>query len=225
MDFFYIRHHYQSIMRSSSLRGEVFALVILAILLGGSVSQTYSMLDVYAISLSEFFGRSEVSYDLILAIYIFLDLSIRLVFRRPLPKLKYYVLIKNKPQAISWQYLLTSLFGIVPFVLVITMLIVASKANSWMGKEAMVAIIIWWFANHYIALNAQFSKVWVKNAVAGTLVLTLLLEFFLQIGIASTILKPYVGLSLFIVGIVLTYSNVKRLIEKREFVGKSENAE
>ena len=95
MNFFYIRHHYQSIVRSTSFDGEVFAFFVLAILFGSSISMTYDQLEIYAGSVSNFFAQRGVKYELFLVIYLLLDLLIRLVFRRPLPKLKYYVLMEQ----------------------------------------------------------------------------------------------------------------------------------
>ncbi|MEQ9009413.1 MAG: hypothetical protein RLP12_16135, partial [Ekhidna sp.] len=88
MDLFYIRHHFQSIRRSTSFDGEVFAFILLSILFGGSALFSFTMLDDYALEASRFFDQEEANYHLFLMLYLFIDLVIRLVFRRPLPKLK-----------------------------------------------------------------------------------------------------------------------------------------
>ena len=119
MKLFYLRRHYQSIVRSNSFDGEVFAFAVLVILFGGSISLTYIQLESYAVSTSVFFSQDHTNYHLLLMIYLFLDLSLRLVFRRALPKLKYYVLWNNASRQIASQYLITSFFGIMPFVLVV----------------------------------------------------------------------------------------------------------
>ncbi len=217
MDFFYVRHHYQSIVRSNSFDGEVFAFITLAILFGSSVSLTYSSLDQYVLSLSNFFDLPSSSYNLFLMCYVFVDLGIRLVFRRPMPKLKYYFLWSNKSKEIASQYLFTSLFGIIPFVLAITMLMIAFKANEWQGNGAMISIVIWWLANHFIALNAQFSNPWVKNAIAGVLIFILLIEFFFpQLSISNAVVNPVPGIFLLTVASIGAYYRIKNLIEKRE---------
>ncbi len=219
MDFFYIRHHYQSIVRSQSFSGEVFAFVTLAILFGSSVSLMSGLLENYVESLSTFFGRERVDYHLFLMAYLFVDLLIRLVFRRPFPKLKYYMLWSDRSKAIASQYLLTSLFGIIPFVMAITMLMIGFKAQDWLASNAMISIVIWWVVNHFVGLITQFSKSWVKSILLGTMLLILILEFFLpQASIAMMVINPFVALSLLLVAILVAFLQVKKVIEKRELV-------
>ncbi|MEO9868990.1 DUF5687 family protein [Ekhidna sp.] len=217
MDLFYVRHHYQSIVRSPSFDGEIFAFVILGILFGSSVSYTYSSLESYAIYVSEFFGKEEVKYDLLLMIYIFLDLSIRLVFRRPLPKLRYYILWSNKSKQIASQYLFTSLFGIVPFVIAITMLMITAKAGEWLGGAAMLSIVLWWLANHFIGLIAQFANRWFKSSVVGVVVLILVLTAFIpEFSVSGVVVSPLTALMILILAITGAYYVTQSAIVKRD---------
>lgn len=217
MNFFYLRHHYQSIVRSNSFVGEVFAFFILAILFGSSISMTYDQLEFYARSLSDFFSQEKVNYSFFLMIYLFLDLLIRLVFRRPLPKLKYYVLWSNASRQIAVQYLITSLVGIMPFILVISMLTVAMKANDWMGMSALISVVTWWLANHYIGLISQFAHKRVKSIIILALVILLLLQWLMpSLNVVGQLLNPIFGTALLLAGVLLAFRLVKLAIEKRE---------
>ncbi len=220
MDLFYIRHHFQSIRRSTSFDGEVFAFILLSILFGGSALFSFTMLDDYALEASRFFGHEEANYHLFLMLYLFMDLVIRLVFRRPLPKLKYYVLWGDRSVQIANQYMITSLFGVMPLVLFITLLAVAVKAFIWLGFAAGITIILWWLANHYIGLITQFSKKWVKGVI-GFLILFALLLQFLSVEIASQVISFPLAITVLVGSIVLARSLVRSSIERREIEDKS----
>ncbi len=215
MKFFYIRHYYLSVIRSTSFHGEVFALVFLAILFGGTLSLTYRMLDEYAVLISSFYGKERTSHTLLLIIYLMIDLSLRLVFRRPLPKLKYYALLNIDSGKIAAQYLFTSLFGIIPFLLGISALTIALKAQEWLGTIGMLSVIMWWFANHYLGILAQFNsvaKTVLGSAISGLLVIQF---FFPALKIADIAISPVVSLILLVMAIMLAFIGVKRSIEKR----------
>ena len=219
MDFFYIRHHYQSIVRSNSFNGEIYAFVVLAILFGYSASLMFDLFDNYAKSLSEFFGIDQTNYYLFLLSYLFLDLTIRMVFRRPFPKLKYYVLVIDKSRAIASQYLFASLFGIIPFAMVITMFMISFKANEWHGVYPMISIIIWWFANHYLGLITQFSKPWLKLVIGLLMIALLISEVLLPAGsLSEFLINPLSSLFVFAAAIPIAFAKVKKVIEKREMV-------
>lgn len=220
MDLFYIRHHFQSIRRSTSFDGEVFAFILLSILFGGSALFSFTMLDDYALEASRFFGHEEANYHLFLMLYLFMDLVIRLVFRRPLPKLKYYVLWGDRSVQIANQYMITSLIGVMPLVLFITLLAVAIKAFIWLGIAAGITIIMWWIANHYIGLTTQFSKKWVKGII-GFLVLFALLLQFLSAEIASLVISFPLAITVLVGSIVLARSLIRSSIERREIEDKS----
>ncbi|WP_421763855.1 DUF5687 family protein [Ekhidna sp.] len=217
MNFFYLRHHYQSIVRSPSFDGEVFAFFVLAILFGSSLSFTYDQLDFYAESTSQFFSLGGTNYHLFLMIYLFLDLGIRLVFRRPLPKLKYYVLWSNASKQIASQYLITSLFGIIPFILLISTLTIASKANDWLGTQVMISVFIWWLANHFIGLISQFTHSRIKVTILLFLLLTILIKWFIpSLQIAQKLMNPIFAGGLLFAGAMIAYLMVKSSIERRE---------
>lgn len=217
MNLFYLRHHYQSIVRSTSFDGEVFAFFVLAILFGSSISLSYDQLEFYAESVSILFSQGETNYSLFVLIYLFLDLGIRLVFRRPLPKLKYYVLWGNASRQIASQYLITSLFGIMPFILMISMLTIAFKASEWLGTQALLSVIIWWLANHFIGLISQFTHTRVKVLIAFFLLLTLLAQWFIpSLQIGQDLINPVIAGGLLLISSSIAYLKVKRAIEKRE---------
>ncbi|WP_436514360.1 DUF5687 family protein [Ekhidna sp. To15] len=217
MNFFYLRHHYQSIIRSTSFDGEVFAFFILAILFGSSISLTYDQLDLYAETISSFFSQNGTNYFLFLLVYLFLDLVIRLVFRRPLPKLKYYVLWSNASKEIASQYLVTSLFGIVPFILLISALTIAFKANEWLGTSAMLSVILWWLANHFVGLISQFANKRVKPIIALVMMLVLLAKWLLpSLGIEEQLMNLVVSVGLLLVSVIIAFLMVRRAIEARE---------
>lgn len=217
MDLFYIRHHYQSIVRSTSFDGEVFAFFILSILFGSSMYYTYEMLDVYAADVSSFFSYSNTNFYLLLLIYVFTDLMIRLVFRRPLPKLKYYVLWTDKSKEIAFQYLITSFFGIMPFVLLLSMLAIALKAAEWMDGLAALSVVVWWVANHFLGLMAQFSKRRIKPIIAATILIIFSFQFFIpSLNPASILMQPLIAMLVFVISIYSSYRMVKSAIEKRE---------
>lgn len=223
MKFFYLRHHYLSVIRSKSIAGETFAFVILTILFGGSISFTYGLLDHYALELSNFFGLKEVSHPLILMVYLFIDLVLRLIFRRPLPKLKYYALLNVRSEKIVWQYLIVSLFGIIPFLLGITMLLFALKAGEWLGPAAMLAIFLWWLANHWLGLVAQFSTKRAKPALVILILLTLLFQFlFQEVAISQVLISPVFASFLFSTSIVWSYFLVKSAVGKREISDRNQ---
>ncbi|MEQ6168278.1 DUF5687 family protein [Ekhidna sp. MALMAid0563] len=217
MDLFYIRHHYQSIVRSTSFDGEIFAFIILSFIFGSSLYYSYESLNIYAEELSRNFAYAEVNYHLFLLAYVFLDMAIRMFFRRPLPKLKYYVLWSDQSKAIAQQYLFTSLFGIMPFVLFISMLVVAAKANEWLGWQGNLTVILWWFANHFIGLNTQFSGKWVKSTLVGGLLFIVAVIYFLpSLDLEVQIMNPILPSIILFAAVLGAYYKVKESIEKRE---------
>ncbi|MEO9482780.1 MAG: DUF5687 family protein [Ekhidna sp.] len=217
MKFFYIRHHYQSIVRSTSFDGEVFAFFILAILFGSSISMTYDQLEPYAESTSFFFSQSETNYWLFLMTYLFFDLGMRLVFRRPLPKLKYYVLWSNASKEIATQYLFTSLFGILPFILMISVLAVAYKANEWLGLPGLLSVMVWWEANHFIGLISQFAHQRFRGLIVGAILLILLVQWLIPaLPIAQNLLNPIIAGVFLLVSLLVAYRLVRSAIEQRE---------
>lgn len=217
MKLFYIKHHYQSIVRSTSFDGEVFAFFVLAVIFGSSMSLTYAELDNYSIETSRFFSQEQTNGLLFLMLYVFLDLGVRLVFRRPFPKLKYYMLWKSPTKQIASQYLFTSLFGIMPFIMALTMLMIAYKAIEWYSMEIAMTIFAWWLANHFLGLIAQFAHRRVKTIFAGLVALTLLVQWLIpSIEIANYVVSPIAAsLALFVSGFI-AYLSVKSVIEKRE---------
>lgn len=217
MNFFYIRHHYQSIVRSKSFDGEVFAFFFLSILFGSSFSYGYDQLESYAVTTSEFFSQTETNYYLFLVSYLFLDLTIRLIFRRPLPKLKYYVLWNNASKQIAIQYMFTSLFGIMPFILAISILSVAFKANEWLGLTTMVSVLVWWITNHFIGLISQFANRNVKRVIVSILLLILFLQWLIPtLIIAQNIVSIFLAIPVLLISIWIAFILVKSSIEKRE---------
>ncbi len=217
MNFFYIRHHYQSIVRSNSFDGEVFAFFLLSVLFGSSLSYGYEQLESYAESTSVFFSQKVTNYHLFLMTYLFFDLGIRLVFRRPLPKLKYYVLWNSASRQIASQYLFTSFFGIMPFILVISALSMAFKANEWLGLNAMIAVLIWWISNHFIGLISQFTRSYFKKILAGVILFILLLQWLIpSLSFAEGLMNMSVAVPLLLLTGWVAYNRVKSSIEQRE---------
>ena len=179
MNLFYIKHHYKSVVRSRSFDGEIFAFVIILLLGATTTYPLFLELDIYASAVSNLFGQETVNYKIILGLYVSSDLSFRLVLKRPQPKLKYYLLWIDKPREISLQYLLTSLFGIIPFLLAFPMVVFAAKAFAWLGISGSLAIIFWWVTNHFIGLSAQFSGKTPRAVVTFCILTLFALQYFI----------------------------------------------
>ena len=221
MNLFYIRHHYQSIIRSPSFNGEIFAFIVLAILFGGTAGSTYSQLNTYASGISLFFGYEDLNPSLFLMVYVITDLIIKLVFRRPLPRLKHYVLWCHRHKEIAGQYLVTSLFGITPFILFIPLMIVCFKTNEWLGFATSVAISIWWMANYFIGLIIQFSGRKIKTGVLVLSLIVLLLSYFLPaVELSAFFVHPVFAMLILIIVVVMARSLVMKSIELRETTEK-----
>ncbi|WP_420576696.1 DUF5687 family protein [Ekhidna sp.] len=216
MNLFYIRHHYLSIVRSKSFDGEIFAFIILTLIFVGPMALTYAELDVYAAALNDFFSQPSDNHYLFLISYVWLDLAIRLVFRRPFPKLKYYVLWRDQSKTIAPQYLFTSLFGIMPYVLFISMLMMATKAFEWFGWYGSSAIVLWWLSNHFLCLTAQFAGKGIKIGIALTVITLLLVQYLLPTSnIASALINPVVPAFLLLLLVFVSYRLVLGNIENR----------
>lgn len=213
-----------SVLRSTTLNGEIFAFFILAILFGSSASLSYSLMEEYAGRLSSFAGKEETSYSFFLLVYLLIDLSLRLILRRPLPKLKYYVLLNVRTSQIAAQYLFTSLFGIIPFLLLLSGLVMASKAFDWYGALGMLSILFWWLTNHYLGLIAQYSK-WARTIIGLSAFSVLALQFLLpQWSLSEVAINPILGLVMLLIAAALAFRLVHQSIKKREFhqtTGKS----
>ena len=217
MNLFYLRHHYQSTVRSNSFDGEVFAFFLLAIMFGGSISLAYDQLEPLASSVSLFFSQDVTNYQLFLMLYIFSDLGVRLAFRRPLPKLKYYVLWINASRQIAAQYLITSLFGIMPFFLAISMFMLASKANEWMGVTASISVIVWCLACHFIGLISQFAHSKARVIITAIIFIILLIQWLVPgLDIGQFLIDPLLAGLILIIAISISFFRVKSVIEKGE---------
>lgn len=217
MKFFYIKHHWLSVKRSPSLDGEVFALFTLTLLFVSFGSLSYDMLDIYPAQVNTFFGLRPDHYHFFLMVYLFMDLSVRMIFKRPTPKLRYYVLLGNPSRQIAWQYLLTSLFGIIPYILFIHVLFVGSKTMAWMDVTAFITVLIWWLSNHYIGLVVQFAKHRAKAILALLIMSVLVVEWSLTHGaIATGFLQWPLALLILLVSATLAYHQVRSRTERRE---------
>ena len=211
MNLFYIRHHYQSIVRSKSFGGEVYAFVLLLLFLGSAISIFYKDLDQLVILVQEFVPKESDANLLILLTYLFLDLGSKTYFRRPIPKTKYYVLIKDASASMARQYMVTSLVGIVPLMTFGLLMVFSAKAYAWAGIQVALSVFMFGIANHYIGLWSQFGT---------RLMFSIILSIYLIIGLFELLVPSFELISLFfhsftaIVAVLLVMVGSYREVEK-----------
>lgn len=222
MDLFYIRHHYQSIVRSTSFGGEIFAFILIVVFFGGSIGLVYDFLDGYKDEVNALIGLSENSYLPFLTAFLLADLILKIVFKRPFPKVHYYLPWINQPKEIAKQYLFTSLFGIVPLLFFITLLLFASKAREWIGIEYALTLFFWWLANHFFGLMTQFSNKRVKTISLIFILLVSVGLFWIPLSISAFILNPVNSIIALFSTCLGAYFLVKSSLEKRAFVEVTE---
>lgn len=218
MDLFYIRHHYQSIVRSTSFGGEIFAFFIIAIFFGGSTGSVYQLLDGYSDQLNVLLGLKEDSYLPFLMAYLLMDLALKLIFKRPLPKIHYYLLWIDKSKQISKQYLFTTLFGIVPFLFFISLVLVSFNAHAWLGWLYALVVLTWWLTNHFLGLMTQFSHPRARSIGLIAIFSIGFLMYWSPLDVASFFLQPSFSLIMLLASISGSYILVRRTLEQREFV-------
>ena len=219
MKFFYLKHHYLSIVRKPSYGGEVLAFFFITVLLGGWLLAAFSEMEDYVAQVSLMLGFEEPNEELFLGLYFLVDFFLRLVFRRPLPKLRYYALLSSNSKQIAWQYLITTLFGLMPYVFALTMVMIASLAYTWFEFAGLFAVLAWFLANHFVGLFIQFSSYSGKVIVALFVLLPLLGLPFISHDFLSGI-ESYlvVGLLLFLMALIGSYYQVSKVIRKRDLV-------
>ena len=123
----------------------------------------------------------------------------------------------NASKQIASQYMITSLFGIMPFILAISVLTIAVKANEWLGMVAFLSVIGWWLANHYIGLISQFAHKRFKPILAFVLALLVFIQWLIpSLSILDTLLNPFFSIGLLLVSLMLAFGLVRKAIEKRE---------
>ncbi|NQZ75437.1 MAG: hypothetical protein HRT61_04900 [Ekhidna sp.] len=218
MRFFYIRHHFQSILRNPSFDGEVLAFALLALIFGSFAVLNYPEIDAYAKSIGLVFKDSESSHSLFLVLYVFLDLLLRIVFKRPNPKLKYYLLWYPPSSELSMQYLFTSLFGIIPLALFTTLIAIVLKAYEWFDWQVALSIALIWLANHFTGLVVQFgSRVW-RVAIASFLCSLVFFEYYGSMAFLAKIqMNPWFSISVVLIAALLAHRAVKSYVEARNY--------
>ena len=219
MKFFYIQHHYLSILRKPSYNGELLAFFLITILVGSGLMSSYSTMGAYVAQLSFVFGYSEPNQLLFLALFFLADFVLRIVFRRPLPKLRYYALMKISPKQIASQYLITSLFGLMPYVFALMMILMAVQAFTWFGLVGAITVLIWFLANHFAGLFIQFTSPKGK-VLAAFFVILVSVGLFLN---STTLSVPvyyylFVGSTLMLLSTVLSYFQVSNVISRRDLI-------
>lgn len=220
MNLFYLRHHYLSIVRSKSFGDEVIAFLLLTFMMASSSPILYSEFETYASTLGAYLGFEERRFELFIFIYFALDLVVRLVFKRPSPNTKHYLLWTNKTKNISWQYLITSLFGLVPFMLLIPQLTLVVKTSEWLGlKQGLVLLGLFTF-NHYVRLFLQYSPkrtkaifflilaVFLAVALQQMVTLDWILNVFMDVKVAGMLVVS---------SIIAAFYAVDATLKKREF--------
>jgi len=223
MKFFYLRHHYLSIARSNSLNGEVFAFIILSISLGSLTPLIYSELDQIVFKIGALIGLGSDFQLLILLLYLLLDLSIKLFLKRPSPRIKYYFLLGNFSDTLAAQYLFTSLFGIIPFLLFIVSIPFLLKSYDWFGAQAMVSIFLFWLVHHYVGVWSKYARSKAPFMFTILLLLFIALEIFApHISWTGILLNPLVALFLFVLALSCAYFSVRSSIEAKLFVTKEQ---
>lgn len=223
MNFFYLKHHYLSIVRSKSFTGEIIAFLLLGLMSASLTPFLFSELDSYASELASYLQTTERSFETFVVVYFMLDLLARIVLKRPQPKSHYYLFLLRSTKSISWQYLITSLFGIVPFMLLIPQLAVIVKTNVWLGSNYAWVLLGLFVANHYLGLALQFAGKKVKGVFLGiTLSFSALaagkiipLDWVLDI-----LLNPSTVLVIIVGATVAAFYAVDFKLKKREFFGE-----
>lgn len=225
MNFFYLKHHYLSIVRSKSFTGEIFAFLILVFFGQSTAPLLLLEMDKYAESLALFLQIPDRPYEVFLIAYFFIDLLVRILLKRPQPKSHYYLFLDKSCKSISAQYLITSLFGIVPFLLVIAQATVVVKANQWLGGNWFLLLFGLFAANHYLGLTLQFAAKKVKTAILALLMLFFALTLGKLIPVQWTfdvILNPTTAAFLLLTGVVSAFFSVDSKLRKRKvFEGKT----
>ncbi|MEQ9402225.1 MAG: DUF5687 family protein [Cyclobacteriaceae bacterium] len=218
MNLFYLKHHYLSIVRSRSFGGEVIAFIILIVLAKQSIPAIHSSVDSFVERVSSFFGSGEANFKLFLLVYFSSDLAIKLFFKRPSPKMKYYLLWTNNVSSISGQYMITSLFGIVPFFMVACFLPIYSKTFEWLGSEYLLIIVGLWVSNFYTGLLFQYSTR--KIQLAGILLLAAIASIVLfniipVVHFVDLLFTPTVVLILLALSVAGSFYSVRNYLKKR----------
>ncbi|MEM6642675.1 MAG: DUF5687 family protein [Bacteroidota bacterium] len=216
MNRFYLKHHYLSIVRNPSFGGEVFAIILLFLFLLSLSPLIYSELENYVVNTAELFAATNGAYGLFLSLYISVDLILKQIFRRPTPKIKYYNLLGDFSHSISWQYLITSLFGILPFVFFMPCCVVAYKAATWFDWTDAALLIFWWLINHSLGIWSQFGHKRL-NLVFLTLATTfILLQYFLSsFEIWRVLFHPLVVALVLPIVIYCAYSSVRKVLKQK----------
>lgn len=220
MNFFYLRHHYLSIVRGKSFGGEVVALILLVLLAGSRVPFFYDKLDDYATGLGKILENEAKSYELFLLLYFILDLAIRVIIKLPHPKVGYYLFWTDRTKSISWQYLITSLFGIIPVILFIPQLTLVIKTNEWLGYESSLAILGLFLFNHYFGLFLQFSKTKTRRMLLLALAFFLALLIYKVVSIAfilAVFLTIKMAFPLIVFVLVGAYYSVNSRLKERKY--------
>ena len=198
--------------------------MILGLMSGSFASYLLLELDTYAGDLDLYLQIGDRKYEGFLATYVILDLLIRVVLKRPEPKSHYYLFLTSNTKGISWQYLITSLFGIIPFMLLIPQLAVAMKAELWLGGNYALIVFVLMVSNHYLGLTLQFAGKRAKGICLGVISSFIVLTAGKIIPIEwamNIVLNPVTACSAMIVALITAFVTVEAKLRRREvFAGK-----
>lgn len=218
MSFFYLKHHFLSIVRSKSFGGEVIAFVLLFVFTMRLIPMASSSIDSYVEILSNYLELPEANFKIFLLAYFFSDLALKLSFKRPSPKMKYYLLWTNKISHISWQYLITSLFGIIPFFMLASFVPIFSKTIEWLGSDYVLIVTGLWFSTFFLGLFFQYSTSKVRTSfltIPGAFAVLIIFNVVPILSFANCIFNPITVFLLLIITITGSFYSVRNYLKKR----------
>lgn len=215
--FFYIKHHFLSVVRSKSFGGEGFAFFLLFVLGYKSIWPIVTEMESMRVYVGEVFETSNPS-EAVMVLFVLIDLFIRMLLRRPNPQIKHYILITNNTAAISRQYLFTSLFGIIPFLMLFPVIGALAKAHEWLGSEVVWAMIFWTLTNFYLALGLQHSRHKLIGISIYLLVSVLLMIRFDTIIESVPLFHPLIPLASLLVAMWVAYKKVSYRLSERNII-------
>ncbi len=176
----------------------------------------YGSIDGIAFDLEQYFSLINGGFELFVVIYFFSDLVFHLVFRRPSPRIKYYMTLASETSSISWQYLITSLFGIVPFLLSMPVVVIVVKAFQLGGMKMALITTCLFLSSHYLGLFFQYSKK--GSRLIFLIVLATNVGLILQgylISFTPTVLVSWFAFALLGLSLYLAYTQINRKLKMR----------
>lgn len=217
MNLFYLKHHYLSIVRSKSFTGEVIAFIVLFVLFRKVVPIIYDSVDALVVQSSRLFHQDS-SFKLFLLLFFSSDLLMKMVLKRPTPKTKYYLLWTDKTSQIAWQYIVTSFFGVLPFLMIATFVPVFSKTFEYLGSDYLLIVSVFWICTFLMGLAFQYANRKARLIVVTAFVLIgalMLADAVSAVDVSEGLFTLTSVLILLPVSSIVAFVAVKFHIEKR----------